>query len=60
MSETLVRIDAPHFCAGIIIADDRCIKAAPILAWSIGRNAAYLRKYFADKGWKATVLLNKE
>jgi hypothetical protein len=51
----LVRVVAPHFVAGLIVQDDRCTEAAPILAWAIGKGAGELRVYFARKGWRATV-----
>lgn len=60
MLESLARIVAPHFVAGIIMSGDRCIRAAPILAWATGRDAAYLRAYFHDKGWEASILPEKE
>lgn len=56
MSETLVRVVAPHFVAGLDITDGRCTHAAPILKWAIGRDAQTLRTYFASKGWKATIV----
>lgn len=58
MSETLVRVVAPHFCAGLIVVNDRCVKTAPILAWTIGKSADFLRAYFAQKGWRASVVLD--
>jgi hypothetical protein len=60
MPEILVRVTAPHFVAGIVMATGRCVKAAPIMAWAVGEDASYLRKYFADKGWKASILTTKE
>ncbi len=35
--ETLVRVTAAHFCAGLVALDGRVIEAAPILAWARGR-----------------------
>lgn len=54
--EWIVRVDAPHFCAGFILKDGRVTEAAPILAWTVGRDPDYLRGYFKRKGWKATIL----
>lgn len=48
----LVIVDAPHFYAGIVFADDVVVKAAPILKWTVGKKAAWLRDYFRKKGWK--------
>lgn len=60
MHETPARIVAPHFVAGIIMSGGHCIRAAPILAWAIGRDAACLRAYFRDRGWEASILPEKE
>lgn len=53
-NERLIRIEAKHFVAGIVMTDGRCTKAAPILKWAIGKSEEWLRAYFVDKGWKAT------
>jgi hypothetical protein len=52
----LVRVVAPHFVAGIDIANGKCTEAAPILAWAKGRSADDLRTYFKKKGWQASVI----
>lgn len=52
--ETLVRVDAPHFCAGLVIVDGVCVEAAPILKWAIGKPAPKLSAYFTARGWTAT------
>lgn len=55
---TLIRIVAPHFCAGILIStkNDVVVRTAPILkymrGWETGRVLAYAEK----KGWKANIL----
>lgn len=49
----LVRVVAPHFVAGFVMDGDRCVEAAPILRWAIGKTDKELRAYFAAKGWKA-------
>lgn len=56
MTECLVQVRAPHFCAGIVLVDDRCTEAAPILRWAIGSSAATLRAAFARKGWQAVIV----
>lgn len=55
----LVQVTAPHFCAGLVLVDDRCIEAAPILKWAIGKRADELRRYFAKKGWRAVRVANQ-
>ena len=55
----LVRVVAPHFVAGLLLEDDVCFAAAPILGWGVGKSAAELRRYFAEKKWKATIVRDK-
>lgn len=55
-TDSLVRVVAPHFVAGIIMRDGRCIQAAPILKWCRGACRATLAAEFQRKGWVATVL----
>lgn len=53
MTERLIQVTAPHFCAGIVIKDGQCVVAAPILKWAIGKDSDYLSRYFRRKGWRA-------
>ena len=48
----LVQVTAPHFCAGIVIENGKSVKAAPILAWTLGKDWGYLQRYFERKNWK--------
>lgn len=50
----LVSVDAPHFCAGLVITDDVVTEAAPILKYMLGWNTERVRGYIRKKGWKAT------
>jgi len=54
--EILVRIVAPHFVAGLVIRDDKCVEAAPILAWAVGKRRRQLSDYFKRRGWKAAIV----
>ncbi len=56
MHGAMVVVDAPHFYAAIIFEGRTVVRAAPILAWTIGKDAAYLSAYFKRKGWKATLV----
>jgi hypothetical protein len=57
----LVRFEAPHFVAGALFdAKGVCVRAAPIIAWMVGRNADDVRDYCADKGWRASILRLKQ
>lgn len=49
--DILVRIVAPHFCAGIILRAGVCIGAAPILKWALGQSAPQLEAYCRRKRW---------
>jgi hypothetical protein len=59
-TEYLVRVVAPHFVAGLVIDEalDKCVSAAPILRWAIGKPPAELRDYFRMRQWPATVVRN--
>ena len=48
----LVRITAPHFCAGIEIGG-RC---APILAYMRGWSLERIHKYCLRKNWRLDIL----
>jgi hypothetical protein len=53
----LVCVEASHFCAGIIFDKTQIVvRAAPILTWTLGKQAAFLATYFHRKGWKVKVL----
>jgi hypothetical protein len=51
---TLICIDAPHFCAGVVV-DERgtVVRAAPIVRYMIGWPAKRVTAYAGRKGWKA-------
>lgn len=52
MTETLVRIEAPHFVAGLTAANGRVIRVAPILAYMIGWEGRQVAWYCSRKGWR--------
>lgn len=57
---TLVRVVAPHFVAGLEVdGEGRCILAAPILRWCEGKTRDELRAYFARRGWDARIVRPK-
>lgn len=53
---TLVWVKAPHYCAGLKVRDSVCFEAAPILRWATGKRWAYLRSYFARKGFEVVTM----
>jgi hypothetical protein len=55
----LVRVVAPHFVAGLVLENDIVVRAAPILKWAKGKDRDWLRTYFQQKGWIASVVSSK-
>lgn len=47
----LIHVNAPHFCAGIVARDGKCVMAAPVLKWCKGKDINWLLQYFERKGW---------
>jgi hypothetical protein len=52
----LVRIVGPDFVAGLIIKDDKCVRAAPVLRRFIGKSADDVRAHCRQRGWHASVV----
>jgi len=51
----LLRIEAPHFVAGLEVNERmRVIRAAPILAWAMGRDFETVANTLNRKGWRMT------
>lgn len=55
----LVRVEAPHFTAGIVLRNGRCVLAAPILRWCVGKGQVELRLRFAELDYRATIVRSK-
>lgn len=59
----IIRITAPHFCAGVVVEVDKgyVVKAAPIVKYMLEQRwtPARVFSYCATKRWKAEVL-NKD
>ena len=50
--ETLYRISTSYFCAGLIVQNNKVIKAAPILGWTVGlvfNNIKFKSNYYIEK-----------
>lgn len=54
--EVLAQIETPHFCAGIVLHDDRVVEAADIVRWMRGISRDQVRSYCRLKGWKVSVV----
>lgn len=64
MSTALVRVTAPHFCAGLIldiggrgVGETRVVEAAPILRWSLRQPWRVTLARIREKGWGIEVSL---
>ena len=55
MTKQLLRIEAPHFVAGALFTRGRCVDAAPILRWCVGKPLLTITDYCKRRSWK-TVL----
>lgn len=46
------RVEAPHFVAGVVVAQDGVIvDAAPILQWTVNKPIAWFKSYCYGKKW---------
>ena len=55
----LVRIEAPHFVAGLICdKNHNCIETAPILYWGKGKNMKWIYEYCNKRKWKVLFYKN--
>lgn len=56
MSDRVLRIEAPHFVAGVgfkeFMQGEFVSHAAPIVRYMMGWTEAKVREYCASKGWK--------
>ena len=52
----LIRVDLPHLCAGVVAKGEQIIRAAPILAWSIGKTPQELAAWVVGKGGSIAVV----
>ena len=46
----LIQITTSYFCCGIVVTDNICVDAAPIMKWAIGKSWDYIRGWVEDKG----------
>lgn len=58
--EILAQITAPHFCAGIVLWDDKVVEAAPIAHYMKHWDRDRVRTYCKDRDWKITVVWRME
>lgn len=48
----LLRIEAPHFVAGLVVEEGRVKSAAPILRYMVGWTRSRVAFYCHSKGWR--------
>jgi hypothetical protein len=51
----LVRIDSGYFCAGVILTNNICTEAAPIVKYMIGWAKSRIVRYAQGKGWEIQI-----
>lgn len=52
----MIRIDAPHFCAGAVVENSAIVDAAPIIKWMIGKTIDQVMDYCHRKKWACQIL----
>lgn len=52
IKEEILQIDAPHFCAGVVLYNKQVVQAAPILSYMIGWQLQRVIGYVKKKCWK--------
>ena len=57
MKTYLMRVEAPHYVAGIVFENQRPVQAAPILYWVVKgqRSLAWCQTYFRKDGFQYEV-----
>lgn len=55
MSETLVWINLPHACYGIVVVNERVTMAPPIARWMLGKHEREVAAWLRSKGAKFSV-----
>lgn len=58
--EILAQIRAPHFCAGIVLWDNKVVEAAPIVSYMKRWSRSRVRDYCNTKGWNVSVVYSME
>lgn len=50
----LIRIEAPHFVAGLVVEDGQVYESAPVIKYMRGWTQEKVINYCRVKGWKVT------
>lgn len=54
VTHMLVRVEAPHFVAGLEVRNGKVAHAAPIIGYMLGWKWVNASQYLQRKGWKWT------
>ena len=52
----MVRIEAAHFVAGVVLENGLAIRAADIVKYMVGKRIGWILAYCQSKGWKTEIL----
>ena len=52
----MIQITTRYFCAGVVVENNRVIRAAPILAWAIGGEWPVLRRWVLARSGRVEVV----
>lgn len=52
---TLVSVNLPYACYGVIVVEDRIVQAAPIAKWAVGKSLSEFTAWVSRKGGTAVV-----
>jgi len=52
----LIQVDLPHLCAGVVAKSQKIVRAAPILAFSVGKTPQELATWVMGKGGTISVV----
>ena len=50
--ERVIQIQAPHFCASIVLVNNEVVEAAPIVKYMVGWQLDHIERYCAQKRWR--------
>ncbi len=52
VTEQLLSIDAPHFYCGLVLSNDRVVRAAPIVRYMVGWPRRRVEGYCRARNWR--------
>lgn len=55
----LIQIAAPHFTAGVVLANFRVTDAAPVVKYMRGWRSVEVLNYCRRKGWRSSLIVDR-